>query len=292
MPMGGPTVIPPALSPEQEKTLLERQRALQEKASNLIGHRVELLEDENFILMSDLPGSSRKQMLQWLKALYLHLDRIFAVSRENMRLWDGKLLVVVLARRQDYQRFASVITRAGGVAFAEGYFQPQFERSSGAMTASVVLPVPADEKRAVARLQSALVHECAHAFLYFWGRPGRTPLWLHEGTALHMQAVARPDDPGVKAFRRAAHKLAEDDEGQPIELAAEGLMPASAEDGLGYAQALAMTETLLAADPKRYVRFVKAMKEGTPQKQALEQAFGWSYHTFDVQWRRFARKEY
>ena len=47
---------------------------------------------------------------------------------------------------------------------------------------------------ALARLRSILVHECTHAFLYYWLRPGRTPLWLHEGTAVHMQAVADPKD--------------------------------------------------------------------------------------------------
>jgi len=292
MPMGGPVKVPRPLAPEEEARLLASQRALQEKASTLLGHRVRLLEDDQFIFLSDLPRPARKKIMGWLAALYRHLDRIFLADKEDMRMWDGKLLVVVLARRQDYQQFALTLARTEGAAFADGYFQPQQELGSGAMTASVVVPMPEKGKDSLVRLRGTLVHECTHAFLYFWRRPGRTPLWLHEGTAVHMQAVAQPADSGVKTFRMVARGLAENDTGQPIGFAAEGLMPASGEDYTGYAQALAMTETLLAADAERYVRFIRLMKNGTAQKEALEQSFGWSYDTLDAHWRRYARKEY
>lgn len=136
------------------------------------------------------------------------------------------------------------------------------------------------------------MHECTHAFLYYWKRPGRTPLWLHEGTAVHMQAVADPKDPQTRTLRRWAKQTAAGSEGYAIDFATEGLMPQSGSDSVGYGQALAMTEMLLAADSKRYVRFIRLMKEGVPQKEALAQAFNWSYDTFDRNWRKYARTKY
>ncbi len=284
--------VPPSLSAAQQAELISRQRSLAEEASTVVGHQVKLLEDEHFIFLSDLRAGSRRKVMDWLDALYRNLDRIFLVSKEEMRMWDGKLLVVVFRQRSDYAKFALKLEGPQAVLFAGGYFRPRQEPTTGAMTASVVVPVPEAGKRSLLRLRSVLVHECTHAFLYYWRRPGRTPLWLHEGTAVHMQVVADSKDPQVRALRRCARGLAESGEGYALALAVEGLMPQGSSDTNGYAQALAMTETLLAADTKRYVRFVRLMKEGTAQKEALKQAFGWSYERFDKNWREYARKEY
>ncbi len=284
--------VPPSLSAAQQAELISRQRSLAEEASTVVGHQVTLLEDEHFIFLSDLPAGSRRKVMGWLDALYRNLDRIFLVSKEEMRMWDGKLLVVVFRRRSDYAKFALKVEGPQAVLFAGGYFRPRQEPTTGGMTASVVVPVPEAGKRSLLRLRSVLVHECTHAFLYYWRRPGRTPLWLHEGTALHMQVVADSKNPQVRALRRCARDLAQSGEGYAMAVAVEGLMPQGSSDTNGYAQALAMTETLLAADTKRYVRFVRLMKEGTAQKEALKQAFGWSYERFDKNWREYARKEY
>jgi hypothetical protein len=289
--LAGPERIPPPLSEAQEDYLLSRQRALTEEASAAVGHSVELLEDEQFIFLSDLPAASRRKVMGWLGALYRNLDRIFLASKEDMRMWDGKLVVVVFFRRADYLEFALTLQGQQAAVFAGGYFQPAYDPASRAMTATVVVPLPEEEDRLL-RLRSVLVHECTHAFLYYWKRPGRTPLWLHEGTAVHMQAVADPKDPQTRALRQWGKQAAADGEGYPITFATEGLMPQSGSDSVGYGQALAMTETLLAADTKRYVRFVRLMKEGVPQKEALAQAFNWSYDTFDRNWRRYARTKY
>ena len=287
-----PESEPPSLSAAQQAELLSQQRSLAEEASTAVGHQVKLLEDEHFIFLSDLPAASRRKVMGWLGTLYRNLDRIFLVSKEEMRMWDGKLLVVVFRERNDYLKFALKLEGEQAALFAGGYFRPRQEPTTGAMTASVVVPVPEAGKDSLLRLRSVLVHECTHAFLYYWRRPGRTPLWLHEGTAVHMQVVADPKDPQVRALRRCARNLAQGGEGYPLALATEGLMPQGGSDTNGYAQALAMTETLLAADTKRYVRFVRLMKEGMAQKEALEQAFGWSYERFDENWREYARKEY
>ena len=292
LPAEGPAVVPQPLSPAAEAALVERQRASAQEASRAVGHRVALLEDEHFIFLSDLPAGARRQVMGWLGGLYRNLDRIFAAGRQRMRLWDGKLVVAVFLRRADYLKFALKLQGQEGAIFAGGYFQPQMEPASGAMTASVVVPMPESGKESLARLRSVLVHEVTHAFLYYWLRPGRTPLWLHEGTAVHMQAVADPKDPEVRSLRRLAKGLARGGGGYPVVLAAEGVMPQGGADTAGYAQALAMTETLLAASTPRYVTFIRLMKEGTAQKEALARTFGWSYDALDAYWRRYVRKEY
>jgi len=284
--------VPPPLSEAQEAYLLSRQRALAEEASAAVGHPVALLEDEHFIFLSDLPAAARRKVMGWLGALYRNLDRIFLASKEDMRMWDGKLVVVVFRFRADYLKFALKVQGQQAAVFAGGYFQPAREPTTGGMTAMVVVPLPEKGKDLLLQLRSVLVHECTHAFLYYWKRPGRTPLWLHEGTAIHMQAVADPKDPQTRALRRLAKQSAARRGGYPITFATEGLMPQSGSDSVGYAQALAMTEMLLAADTRRYVRLVRLMKEGVPQKEALAQAFTWSYHTFDVNWRKYARTKY
>ncbi len=289
--LAGPDEVPPALSPAETAALLARQRGLAEVASEAVGHPVQLLEDDHFIFLSDLSQGQRRQVMGSLQALYRHLDRIFLASRNQERMWDGKLVVVVLARRADYLKYALKLHEQPSAVFAGGYFHPEPDAVSGGLTASVVVPLP-EEEDSLGRLQPVLVHETTHAFLYFWKRPGRTPLWLHEGTAVHMQAMADTDDPQVKALRQVARTLAGRGEGYPILFATEGLMPRGGADTEGYAQALAMTEMMLAADSKRYVRFVRLMKEGQPQKEALVQAYGWGYDALEKNWRRYARREY
>lgn len=292
LPAGGPPQVPPPLSPAAEAALVARQRALAREASAAVGHPVALLEDEHFIFLSDLPAGARREVIGWLGALYRNLDRIFAAERQGMRLWDGKLVVAVFLRRADYLKFALKLQGQEAAVFAGGYFQPQMEPASGAMTASVVVPMPGRGNEALARLRSILVHECTHAFLYYWLRPGRTPLWLHEGTAVHMQAVADPKDAEVRSLRRLAKRLARGEGGYHVALVAEGVIPRGGGDTAGYAQALAMTETLLAAGTARYVAFIRLMKEGVPQKEALARTFGWSYDDLERNWRRYAVKNY
>jgi len=290
--LAGPERVPPPLVAAQQEELLSRQRALAEEASDAVGHPVALREDDHFIFLSDLPRDDQRKVMGWLGTLYGSLDRIFLASKEKMRLWDGKLVVAVFTRRADYLKFALKLQGEQAAVLAGGYFRPQMGPFSGAMTASVVVPLPEGGKQSLLRLRSVLVHECTHAFLYYWKRPGRTPLWLHEGTAVHMQAVADPKDPEVRALRRWAKHVAGSGEGYPIVQATEGLMPQQGSDTAGYAQAVAMTETLLSADTRRYVRFVRLMKEGVPQKEALARAFGWSYDTLDKNWRKYARAKY
>ena len=290
--LAGPKEVPPPLAPAQAAELLRRQRNLVQEVSQAVGHPVQLLEDDHFIFLSDLPAGPRRQVLGWLKTLYGHLDRIFAASQNQERMWDGKLVVAVFGRRADYLKFALKLQDQQAAIFAGGHFHPQQDPTTKGLTASVAVPLPGEGPEALKHLRSILVHEVTHAFLYFWKRPGRTPLWLHEGTAMHMQSVADREDPYVGGLRRTARLVVDSGAGYPVELATEGLMPSRGDDTEGYAQALAMTEMLLAADSERYVRFVRLMKEGKPQKEALAEAYGWSYATLEKNWRAYVRQEY
>jgi hypothetical protein len=241
-----------------------------------LGTRLRVTETPHYLVCSDSDTPTTAQFVRWSEALYAHLGGLFGIGPHE-RVWDGKCMLLLFSRRAKFEECSRTLDAHDSTS-AGAYFAVEDYGTGHPKLVKICIPVDDREPR---RLQELFAHEGAHAFFELYRRPGRLPLWLHEGLAEYMTTV---NDPSLKAekSRKALHAA-----GDRGELARK-LLAAKTGQGLKtaeYAAAFSLVDFLITDSKPKFKKLIDALKDGQPQETSLQVAYGFDLPELEKRWR-------
>jgi len=238
--------------------------------------RLWITETPHYLVCSDADTATTVQFVRWCEALYASLGGLFGIEPRE-RVWDGKCMLMLFSRRAVFEECSRAIDNHDS-ARAGAYFA--IEDYGAGHPKLVKMSIPLDNKES-RHLQELFAHEGTHAFFELYRRPGRLPLWLHEGLAEYMTTV---NDASLRPEKVARAGLAAADRATPVPklLAAKtGQSLKSVE----YVVAFSLVDFLIAEDKPKFKKFIDALKDGKPQEEALAAAYGFDLTELEKRWR-------
>jgi hypothetical protein len=239
-------------------------------------------ETPHYLIFSCAPDKETQLFTSWCENLYANLCRQFEITTSE-HLWDGKCLLMLFETKDQYKANAKAFDRFGtNIDKTSGYFLwecrevPGMDPRTLPQLVHICIPV---EKRIPQELQAVFAHEATHAFFEMYRRPGRLPLWLHEGLATYMEVV---NEPMTRAYRL---HLAKDyaDTGKSLVPMLTGKLDDLTPEQYGVAYTL--VEDLISLGGPKFKKFVINLKDGQEVDAAMKGAFGFDTVAFEKQWR-------
>jgi hypothetical protein len=242
------------------------------RARKEISPRLHLLETRNFLIFSAWGRQSDKRLGQVCETMYRHLRRQFALPA-GQQVWAGKLPIFIFDQKDHFARFTNEVDERR-MASAGGYV---------AQWADGLCYMVLNRARDETYFYGLLVHEGTHAFLARYGTDAPLPGWVNEGLAEAMSAWLVPGcraaQRHVDATRQALRKRKK----------VERLFEEVRLEDFDYGVAQGLVRYLVARDRRAFVRFIKLMKLGVDDGEALKQAYGLSRQQFVAQWTASSR---
>lgn len=263
------------LTSEQVARIVAEQLDRGKDVHRVTGRTVATLDTDHFIIHTTFGKVEHKPLMMLCEKLYRGFDRIFRISQNNDRMWDGKCVMYLFADRGAFVKFAEEVHHYPG-RLGGGYF-----RARGGQC-EVVIPMLAG----VDRFKETMVHEGAHAFLHFYRDPGHIPTWVHEGVAQYFEFTEFPES---SMRQRRLHTVAagvRSGKILPLRTLANSRRPTSGADGEAYAYSYSYVSYMIHKSPRKFADFVRALKAGTEPEEALETGFGWDFDEMQKRWGR------
>jgi len=268
----------------RQAAIIKAQKSQGLQVNKALGAKLKGIETRHFIIFSDFSSKERKKQAETAEHLYRSFSNIFKITVRRDKMWDGKCVLFLFKRKKGFLKFALRFDYYDA-SESGGYFR--IERNQ----VRVVLfrPPPGHSRR----LEETLVHETAHAFLNFYRKVVAIPKWLDEGLAEHFRFDYNPKSLEKKEYVSLLRKKVKKGENRSARTMMTLPNPTGPDDTEGYATAWSMVEFLVKYDSRRFVHFVKLVKEGMQQEEALRQSYGgWNYERFEVAWKDYVAKEY
>jgi hypothetical protein len=241
-----------------------------------LGTHLRVTETPHYLVCCDGDTTTTAQFVRWCEALYTSLGGLFGIEAHE-RVWDGKCMLFLFTRRAKFEECSCTLDKHDS-ARAGAYFAVEDYGVGHPKLVKICLPLDEREPR---RLQELFAHEGTHAFFEFYRKPGRLPLWLHEGLAEYMTTVNNPAL-GPEKSQKAA--LAAGDRGDLVRrlfAAQTGQNLKTAE----YAAAFSLVDFLIADGKTKFKKFVEGLKDGKPQEESLAAAYGFGLRELEKRWR-------
>jgi hypothetical protein len=277
---GGPQVVGkaqagpwPPQSGEQRAKRIEELKKFAEQSADRLKRPLALQETKYFLFYSDLPPQEASNWAGLLDRMYAKLAGLFGVEQAARRpgsvssrgefanVWDGKALVFVFQKPEDYRRFQQVChnTDAGTSAgmchcYGDGKVHIAFYRQADQLTFAHVL-----------------VHESVHGFVHRFRSPATVPSWTNEGLAevIATELVPRPGRPKERELTAR----------QSLQMRGNlngglgNLFEARHIEGWQYPVAETLCAFMIQQSKARYVDFIMGIKDGLTWEQSLEQRY-------------------
>lgn len=269
--------------------LRQRQRKITTRWARQVRQRItprlHPVETPHFRIYSTWSPKYDASLRRTCEGMYAALRRRFqsaAIKTEASPPWPGKLSVFIFRQSRHFRQFTvevdGVSKHQRKVVDADGYHA----RHQG--FSYIVLNRPhkpgMSRPEAITRFYSLLVHEGTHAFLAGFLTPRPLPKWLNEGLADFMAAdIVTNSKAGrdyVAATKRALARH------EPI----RDLFTKEDLTSHEYGVAQSLVRFLLRSDSGRFVRFVKALKNGAPQEKALRKIYDGSFKGLIQAWKQ------
>jgi hypothetical protein len=261
--------------PTEAEIARNRNRAMAwfEKARKDFCPDLHMIETRDFLIFSAWPRKDDARLAESCQKMYAHLRRQFMLPRDQ-QVWAGKLPIYLLEDKQQYRRFTDEVDQRKSPD-AGGYLSQQ---SDG--FCHIVL----NHVHSATYFYGLLVHEGTHAFLARYATTAALPTWLNEGLAETMAAQLVPECAAagryVSATREAIQRnLDASSLFRNVELTAQD-----------YGLAQSLVRFLLARDRKAFVQFIKLLKVGTEEPEALWQAYGLTREELVRQWKAASQR--
>lgn len=215
-------------------------------------------ETHEFIVLTDIPGPQIKPYVANLDTMHDFLCTLYGIPAGEP-VWKGKCLVFAFLKEDDFQAFEDRFMQSK----LRGMHGLCHQRSDGRV---IMACHRGDDAPAFAHM---LVHETSHGFNYRWLSPTRLPNWLNEGIAEWVGTKLVPGSNQVPLK-----------EAQALEYMRQkgtlgtGFFDAANIESVQYGMASGLVKFLAGRDLKKFAAFVRAIKEGVPAEESLEQAYG------------------
>jgi hypothetical protein len=249
----------PALSAEEHAAAVAELKAFVAEVREAFPKLV-VSETHEFIVATDIPPAQMAPYVAGLDRMYDFLCDLYGIPRGEP-VWRGKCLVVAFLDEADFLAFEARFMKVQ----SRGVHGLCHQRSDGVV---ITACHRGDDAPAFAHM---LVHETSHGFNHRWMSPARLPNWLNEGIAewVGTKVVPGCNQVALKEAQAAEYMKARGDVG-PGFFAADNIA------AVQYGIASGLVRFMATGDVRKFAAFVRAVKEGTPEEEALRQAFGGS----------------
>lgn len=268
-----------------QRAIVDKQRQRLEAVKHTLQLQMVASESDHFLLFSDLNTPVRNAILIWLEDLRSKLITQLKVDPQ-VRLWDGKCLVLVFARQEFLKTFADTFDNHPSTR-PRGYFvlEARYPRGPRLVHIAAYQPLRGGNEA----LREVLVHETTHAIIELYKKSAPLPLWLHEGLAEYMTLLVDPTLRPVKqapAFRVAT--------AAPYESIAPIFTSRFTSTNIAaYSISMGLVECLHRIDPAGVMHYVELLKNGDEPEAALKEAYGGlDYDGLERRWREFCMRYY
>jgi len=278
-----------------ERTAAEMKEFLDKRLEDLkkIGGTWRMIETKHYYCFSNVPEAKHKICAQWDEFLY---DRLCVVlkHKEGDKLWNNKMPIYYFEKYGQFQHFAGEIDGSPGAAYSGGYFAAE------GRDVHICIPFMTErfnnEKRADRMARNTLHHECTHAFLQLTGEDVPLTRWLHEGMAQFIEFWydRENNDEGRENNPEKKDRIA-----YINQLLAKNYLPTwekmkmrpmSGMDIEGYAFAWTKLEFLFRNfDNQKLPQFIRLIKSGKPEEDAMQQTFGYSPQKLEEVYRTWVK---
>ena len=249
----------PSLSAEEHAAAVAELKALVAEVREAFPKLV-VSETHEFIVATDIPPAQMAPYVAGLDRMYDFLCDLYGIPRGEP-VWRGKCLVVAFLDEADFQAFEARFMKVQ----SRGVHGLCHQRSDGVV---ITACHRGDDAPAFAHM---LVHETSHGFNHRWMSPARLPNWLNEGIAewVGTKVVPGSDQVALKEAQAAEYMKARGDVGP-------GFFTADNIAAMQYGIASGLVRFMATGDVRKFAAFVRSVKEGTPEEEALRRSFGGS----------------
>ncbi len=240
-----------------EQVAANRQRALEiAETIRAFAPRLRLLETPHFLIFTEWGRRDDKALADICEKMYRAMCRQFNIPAKQ-NIWAGKCPIYVFRKNDHYVRFTKALGKAEFAA-AAGF---QYHQEDGF---GYIVMNRAGTRR---RFYEVLVHEATHAFIgrYLTNLP--VPRWVNEGLAEYMAAMLVPGCQATKTYKKTSREAVKEQRDVGHIFHEVGLNRSD------YDIAQSLVRFLIARDRKAFIRFIRFLKEGKGQHEALKDAF-------------------
>jgi hypothetical protein len=263
-----------------QQAIVAQQKMRLDEANKRLTARMRLVETPHYLVFSDADDAMTDLFVTWCEALYSNLCRQFGIGPRE-KTWDGKCILVVFNSRALFQQFAKTFD-GNDASRAGAYFAWESRPADQPQLVHICIPLDTRDTR---RLQELFAHEGTHAFFQLYRRVVDLPLWLHEGLAEFMTVVndkslaAQKQQWSVRMARQGAsiRPILEVPSGQGFAYPA-------------YSVSYTLVDFLLTAGKSKFKKFIALVKDGKPQEEALQEAYGFGLAELERRWYVFVRE--
>lgn len=263
-------------SPQAQQAAIEAETKFARQAMQKLGIRLSEVETAHFRIWTTLSPEHHQVLAGQCEAMYAALQRIFRVPADES-VFLGKCGVYILGNQEQFKTFCRV-TEEIPPENLESFIGYHVGMPDGRVRILAFWPGNTQQ------LAEVLVHEGSHAFLYRYRRTGRVDRWFNEGLAEHVVGLVfrMQAEQGRGAIQRAAEFARNDPQLLSRIVDANGSLP-----GPYYCVAQSAVAFLVQANPRAFAELVRALKDGTPFAQALQQTYSATLADYDTHWRRW-----
>ncbi|NOZ23473.1 MAG: DUF1570 domain-containing protein [Planctomycetes bacterium] len=237
-------------------------------------------ETDHYIYHSTMSPAATKKISNGCEDLYKKMSKVFRIEKNDL-LWAGKCIVHLFETEQQFIRFAVDIDGfdAGSARNVGGYFSHQ------GRFVHIAIPKTSRGKKG---FEATLIHEGAHAFLQLFNEDVFIKPWIHEGVAQYFEHNCFPNEPEW-AYKKATLRS--------NRLSLSDLRAAKSFIGMDamtmnryYSSSWGALDFMIRANPKKFVKFIRALKKGKTEEEAMKEGFHCSMREFELAWLDSIRK--
>jgi hypothetical protein len=277
-PSGPPRKFQPATKEEADQAIAA-YKAFVSDVQEKLHVKFATMETAHFLIFTDWDKREHDFLKKNVEEAYTVVSRQFEIS-PSTNVFIGKLPVLMFTTQKDFTRYSKEIESFDVPANVAGYYTGN-TRGFGRM----VMWKP-DVKKANGNVHLAeviwaytLTHEFTHAFVARYRTNGLVPRWVNEGLA---EVVASRQFPTVGVHDAARDQAKKRKSIQDMFEENRGLLRAEE-----YPVAQTLVETMLAENPKTFLRFFNDVKDGTKPEDALKKEYKTDNHGLEAAWRKY-----
>ena len=263
-----------------QQAIVAQQKMRLDEMNKRLTARMRLVETPHYLVFSDADDAMTGLFVKWCEALHSNLCRHFSIGPKE-KTWDGKCILLVFNSRPLFQQFAKTFD-GNDASRAGAYFAWECRSPDEPQLVHIGIPLDVRDPR---RLQELYAHEGTHAFFQLYRKVVDLPLWLHEGLAEFMTVVndkslmSQKQEWSKSMAREGASigQILEVPSGQGFEYPA-------------YSVSYTLVEFLLTAGKSKFKKFIDLLKDGKPQEEALQEAYGFGLAELERRWYVFVQE--
>ncbi len=261
--------------PTEAEIARNRRQAMEwfHKARKEVVASLHLVETPHFLIFSAWSPANDRRLGRVCETMYTHLRKQFRLPAEKS-VWAGKLPIYVFGKVEHFRKFTEEVDERN-LSESGGYLS---QRSDG--FCYMVL----NRVHSRTHFYGLLVHEGTHAFLARYLTNAYVVEWVNEGLAETISARLVPGCRAAKRYVEATKEAIRT--GRDV----RGVFDDVTLDDFDYGIAQSLVRFLLARDASAMIEFVKHMKHGADDAEALKKAYGFTPDQLVIEWRKAAAK--